>query len=87
MVASLSFLVLKDHGNFFKPTLSVIKVCEETEKCFQRMSAVTEGQLSNACGISDAIVQVVLGSLSIPSLFKELDNHSFDFPVGDNHVV
>lgn len=29
-----SFLVLKDYGNFFKLILSVIKVCEEIEKCF-----------------------------------------------------
>ena len=85
--ASSSFLVLKDHGNLFKPTSSVIKVCEETERCFQRMLAVTEGQLPNACGISEAIVPVVLGSLSIPSLFKELGHHLFNSPVGDNHVV
>ena len=51
------------------------------------MLAVTEGQLPNACGISDAIVQVMLGSLSIPSLFKELDHHLFNSPVRDNHVV
>ena len=58
--ASSSFLVLKDHGNLFKPTSSVIKVFEETERCFQRMLAGTEGQLPNASGISDAIVQAVL---------------------------
>ena len=85
--ASSSFLVLKDNGNLFKPTSSVIKVCEETERCFQRMLAVTEGQLPNASGISDAIVQAVLSSLPIPSLFKELDYHLFDSPVGDSHVV
>lgn len=65
--ASSSFLVLKDHGNLFKPTLSVIKVCEETEKCFQRMLALTDGQLPHAHGIPDAFVVAVLASLSISS--------------------
>ena len=71
----------------FKPTSSVIKVCEETEKCFQRMLAVTDGQLPHARGIPDAFVVAVLASLSIPSLFTELDSHLFDSPVGENHVV
>ena len=85
--ASSSFLVLKDRGKLFKPTLSVIKVCEETKKCFQRMLAVTDGQLPHARGIPDAFVVAVLASLSIPSLFTELDHHLFDSPVGENHVV
>ena len=29
----------------------------------------------------------MLGSLSIPSPFKELDHNLFDSPVGDNRVV
>ena len=85
--ASSSFLVLKDHGNLFKPTSSVIKVCEETERCLQRMLAVTEGHFPNGCGVSDAIVPAVLGSLPVSSLFQELDNHLFHSPVGDNHVI
>ena len=93
--ASSSFLVLKDNGNLFKPTSSVIKVCEETEKCFQRMLSVTEGQLPKVCGISEAIVQAVLSSLSIRSLFNELDDrlfnelddHLFNSAVDDNHIL
>ena len=29
------FLKLKDRGSLFKPTQSVITICEETEKCFE----------------------------------------------------
>ncbi len=35
--ADASFLKLKDRGFLFKATPSVLMVCEETEKCFQRM--------------------------------------------------
>lgn len=36
---------LKDRERLFKPTQSVIKVCEEREKCFDRMLASTGGNL------------------------------------------
>ena len=51
------------------------------------MLAVTDGQLPHAHGIPDAFVVAVLASLSISSLFTELDHHLFDSPVGENHVV
>ncbi|CAB4023677.1 Hypothetical predicted protein [Paramuricea clavata] len=37
-----SFLKMKDRGSLFKPTQSVLKICEETEKCFQRMLIKTK---------------------------------------------
>ena len=85
--ASSSFLVLKDRGYLFKATLSFTKVCEETERCFQQMLAVTKGHLPNGCGISNAIAQAVLGFLPVTSHFQELDYHLFDSPIGDNHVI
>ena len=51
------------------------------------MLAVTEGHLPNGCGISNAIVQAVLGFLPVSSHFQVLDHHLFDSPVGDNHVI
>ena len=39
------FLKLKDRGSLFKPTQSVITICEETEKCFERMMKVSGGNL------------------------------------------
>ena len=43
--AESRFLKLKDRGGLFKPTQSVMKVCEETERSFQRMIATTGGNL------------------------------------------
>jgi len=42
---SSNFIQLKDRGNLFKPTSSVIRVCKETEKCIQRMVLATDGKL------------------------------------------
>eukprot|EP00794_Sanderia_malayensis_P021103 gene21103-23164_t len=80
------FLALKDRGGLFKPTQSVVKVCEKTEKCFNRMLASTDGRLPRCTGIPDAIATSVLGSLNLSSVFRELDSHVFDSAVDDNHV-
>ena len=45
-----AFLTLKDRGNLFKPAASVISVCTETEKCFQRMLASTNGRFPQGEG-------------------------------------
>ena len=54
------FIKLKDRGSLFKPTQSVITICEETEKCFERMMKVSGGNLPHCSNISEAIVTAVL---------------------------
>ena len=81
-----AFLTLKDRGNLFKPAASVISVCTETERCFQRMLASTNGRLPQGKGIPDAIVVSVLNSIDIRATFKELDGHMLNTTVTDNHV-
>ena len=81
-----SFLKLKDNGSLFKPTQSVVTVCEETEKCFQRMMNVTDGNLPHCMGIADAISTSVLSKLNHSKVFTELNNHMFDTPVNENHI-
>ena len=81
-----TFLKLKDRGNLFKPKQSVITVCEETEKCFQRMMKVSGGSLPHCKGISEAIVTAVLSGISQSKVFSELDSHMFDTPVSENHI-
>lgn len=81
-----AFMVLKDRGGLFKPSPSVVKVCEETEKCFERLLAVTGGNLPRTKGIPDAIAVSVLGSTNHSKVFTELDNHMVDSPVDENHV-
>ena len=48
--ATSKFLAFKHRGGLFKPTQSVIKVCEETEKCVIRMLASAGGNLSQCTG-------------------------------------
>ena len=45
------FLKLKDRGSLFKPTQSVITICEETEKCFEQMMKVSGGNLPHCSNI------------------------------------
>ena len=81
-----AFLTLKDRGNLFKPAASVTSVCTETEKCFQRMLASTNGRLPQGEGIPDAIAASVWNGIDIQATFKELDEHMLDTTVNDNHV-
>ena len=84
--AESSFLKLKDRGYLFKPTTSMLTVCEETEKCFQRMLLSTGGTLPHCMGISDAIATSVLSGIDHCKVFRELDDHMRDTAVNDNHV-
>ena len=60
-----AFLTLKDRGNLFKPAESVIAVCIEMERCFQRMLATTEGRLPQGKGSPDVIALSVLNSVNM----------------------
>ena len=60
--------------------------CEETEKCFERMLAATDGNLPHGKGIVDVITVSVLGACNILSLFRELEYLMYDTTVEDNHI-
>eukprot|EP00794_Sanderia_malayensis_P009521 gene9521-10508_t len=52
---------MKYLGGLFKPTASVVKVCEEVERCFDRMLASTDGSLPQCTdGISSLLQALVL---------------------------
>jgi hypothetical protein len=84
--ADASFLKLKDRGFLFKATPSVLMVCEETEKCFQRMLMSTGGNLPRCKGLTDAISVAVLGNLDRAKVFTDLDNHMLEMAVNENHT-
>ena len=63
------FLKLKDRGSLFKPTQSVITICEETGKCFERMMKVSGGNLPNWSNIPEAIVTAVLSGINKSRVF------------------
>ena len=71
--------VLPWHSQVF-----VIKVREETEKCFSRLMAATSGRLPHGQGAPDSIA--VLRSLNIEEIFPELHEHIIDTSATDNHI-
>eukprot|EP00794_Sanderia_malayensis_P001025 gene1025-347_t len=84
--AQSKFIAFKDRGGLFKPTANVVKVCEEAERCFDRMLASTDGSLPQCTGIPAAISSAVLGSLNLNLVFKDIDQHMKDSALDENHV-
>ena len=80
------FLQLKDRGGLVKPSRSVVTVCEETEKCFERLLLTTAGDIPRSIGIPEAIAISVLQNIDISKVFQELKSHIFDSEVENNHV-
>ena len=72
--------------NLYKPSQTVITVCTETEKCFQRMLNTSGGKLPHGKGIVGAIAVTVLGAVKVSSLFTDVDDHMYDCTVDDNYV-
>ena len=64
----------------------VIKVCEETEKCFARLVAATSGRLPHGQDAPDSISIAVLRSLNIEEIFPDLHEHMIDTSATDNHI-
>ena len=81
-----SFLKFKDRGGLFKPTASVIKVCEEAEKCFQRMHKCMGGKIPQSRRFPDAVAIGVMTNLNASKVFDELQDHMLDCSLQDNHV-
>ena len=55
-----SFVKFKDRGGSVKPSNSVILICRESEKCFQRLMSTSGGDLPREKGIDLAISIAVL---------------------------
>jgi hypothetical protein len=78
------FMLFKNHGGLTAST-SVIMVCEETEKCFQRMYATLGDKLPQGSKILSAICIVVLKTVGQRS-FPTLTEHMFATTPDNNHV-
>lgn len=79
------FINLKNRGGLVKPSSSVLTVCEETEKCFQRMYAMVGNNLPQTRHFLPAITNVVLSAVG-HKCFASLETHMFDSTVDNNHV-
>ena len=81
------FIWLKNRGNLKSPSQSVITICTEAEKCFQRLEKINDGLLPQGYGFPDAVSHAVLTNTSHIELFSDLKNHQFDTTVFDNHRI
>jgi len=79
------FMCIKNQGGLIRASASVIKVCEEAERCFQRMHAVVGDQLPKAQNLLLAICTVVLTEVGA-TIFEDLNEHMFDSTPDNNHV-
>jgi hypothetical protein len=79
------FLLLKNRGGLVKPSVSVIVVCEEAEKCFQRMHAAMGDKLPQTTNLMPSICTVVLKAVGRTS-FQSLDEHMYATTPDNNHV-
>ena len=76
-----------DKGGLIKPSESVVIVCKETEKCFQKVDAVLGGKLPHERQIDHAIGMAVLANVDSKKLFNSLNEHNFEGSVTDNHTI
>ena len=79
------FVKFKDHGGLVHPSHSVIVVCQETEKCFNRMKAVLGDSLPQASKLPTVISNAVLAEVGSKT-FTNLDCHMFDSTADSNHI-
>jgi len=79
------FMALKNRGGLVKASPSVILVCQETEKCFQRMCVVTANMSPQTGRILPSICTAVLTEVGLTS-FPSLTDHMFDTTPDSNHV-
>ena len=81
------FVQFKSRGSLILPSKSVRIICEETEKCFGRLLAITSGKPPQKKGVPQAISLAVLGNIQTQTMFPELDEHMIDSSATDNHIV
>lgn len=79
----------KDRGGLHRASKSVVRICEETEKCFQVLLK-PDHIFSKHCPMPFVICTTVLYNISNHSarhtIFSCIDNPMFDTAVEDNHV-
>ena len=79
------FLLLKNRSGLVKASISVILVCEEAERCFNRMHTVTKRNLPLSSSLIPEISTVFLAEVG-GKCFISLMAHMFDTTPDNNHV-
>jgi len=82
-----SFVSHKNRGGLVKASMSVIRLCRETEKRIQRMLITNKGKLPQGKGIVEAIKSSILLSINMRIIFRDLHTHMFDTAINENHII
>ena len=80
------FVTWKSNGGLKLPSLGLVRICQETEKCVMRMLNVNGGGLPHGAGLSNAIAKTVLQVCVENGVFSTLDQHMFDSTAVNNHI-
>ena len=81
-----SFLEKKNRGGLVRPAPDVVKVCETTEMCLQRLLKITSGNLPQSSCLPQAMCSAVLGEVGQGNIFSSLSEHMYDSPADCNHI-
>ena len=81
------FVTWKTNGGLKLPSLGLLKICQETEKCIVRMLNSNGGDIPRATGVSNAIIATVLPVCVENGVFSTLNQHMFDSSAVDNHLL
>lgn len=84
-----SFFAKKNRGGLIHASESVVKICCETEKCFQQLQKTNNlfhKHQPMPHVISTAVIHNISRSLAANKIFSSLETHMFETDVEDNHV-
>ena len=83
----VALITCKNRGGLIRPSPSVIKVCETTEKCFQHMLKTNNGKPPQTSNVIPTLSTVVLHQLAGHLIFESLVDHMFDSTPENNHLI
>ena len=81
---SSDFVNNKDKGGLRHAFKSMIKICSEREKCFQRMLITTSQKLPQCKNVQEGIAVAVLRTIDVKQVFTNLEDHMLDSIVTEN---
>ena len=82
---SHGLILLKDQGKLIKPSPSVIDICLESERVFQKLMYINKNRVPQGEDLLGAISHVALQSVG-NQVFDSLGDHMLDTQPENNHV-
>jgi len=85
---NLMFIEIKNKGGLTKPSQSVVRICECTERLIQRILNCNNGALPQSVGNNfvSTLTLTVFSEIAEKHIFEELNDHMLDSSINCNHV-